>query len=104
MSEYQKKDFGPPNPGYGAAWWNREATGGQPQFKGSMTLDRDYRQGEEVKFGCWIKKTKTGNDYISLSISRPARQENSAFSPAPDREVRPSYGPRNKVEEDDLPF
>lgn len=38
-----------------------------PDYKGDLTLDRDYSKGEKIKIAGWRKKTKL-NHLISLQI------------------------------------
>jgi len=96
----EKKAFEPPPPGYGTAWLNRQKTGSQPDFQGSVTLLRDYRAGEQLGVSVWIKKTRAGHDYLSIAEQK---QREGGFSAAPDKEVQSRYNPRN-VSDEDVPF
>lgn len=98
----EKKAFEPPPPGYGTAWLNRQKTGSQPDFQGSVTLLRDYRAGEQLGVSVWIKKTRAGHDYLSIAEQK---QREGGFSAAPDREVSSRYAPKNNnIDDSDVPF
>jgi hypothetical protein len=53
--------------GKGVLFVNEKTKESQPDYKGDITLDRDYTKGSEIKISGWKKKTPK-NHLISLSI------------------------------------
>ena len=77
-------------PGNGAIFKNEKRTADtHPEYQGSATLE----SGEVVDLAVWVKTTKAGKKFFSLSI-KPAKVE--AQTPAPAEVPAPA--------DDDLPF
>ena len=47
---------------------DKKTTERHPDYTGTMTLDRDYRQGEQIKISGWRKNTPR-NHLISLQVN-----------------------------------
>ena len=61
----------------------------RPDYKGSLDVG-----GQEFWVSAWIKKSKAGNKYMSLSVEAKEAKQMQAASPAP----------ANNDEEGDIPF
>lgn len=61
-------------PGQGVFFVNIAKQGAQPDYQGTLTLDQDYRAGEQIKIAGWKKPTPK-NHLISISISKPYNQQ-----------------------------
>jgi len=68
MSSFKKID------GKGVLFVNEKTKESQPDYKGDITLDRDYTKGSMVKISGWRKKTPK-NHLISLSIDNYKAQD-----------------------------
>lgn len=90
MSEYD-------NTNRGVLFKNsRKQTENHPDYTGSINID-----GTEYWLSAWIKESRAGNKFLSLSIGdekEPAREQ--ASSPAPKQ--RPKRG--DEFVDDDIPF
>ena len=54
-------------PGKGVLFQNdKKKTPSQPDYKGVITLDRDFKAGEQVKIAAWKKLTRVG-ELIALA-------------------------------------
>lgn len=90
MSDYQAK------PGTGTGFAMKRAEGDKkPQLEMKIVVDRDIREGEEIRIVGWKKDklTSTGNVQFSLKLDDPSRSKAGASS---------GGGRRNP--DDDIPF
>lgn len=63
-------------PGQGTLFKNKKEKDSQPDYRGSVIADRDYREGDKIELASWVKTpAKGGEKFLSLSISKP-RQGN----------------------------
>jgi hypothetical protein len=61
-------------PGQGVLFINIAKQGAQPDYKGTLTLDQDYRAGEQIQISGWKKDTKL-NHLISLSVNNYKKEQ-----------------------------
>jgi len=66
-------------PGKGNMKPNETKTGQQPDYKGYVIADRDYKEGDYINFGVWK------NDYngFNIKISAPMPDKNQQQYPKP---------------------
>lgn len=66
-------------PGKGNIKPNEGKQGMQPDYKGFIMLDRDYKEGEYLNFGVWK------NDYngFNLRVNKPMADKNQQEYPRP---------------------
>jgi hypothetical protein len=66
-------------PGKGNIKPNETKTGQQPDYKGYVIADRDYKEGDYINFGVWK------NDYngFNIKISAPMPDKNQQQYPKP---------------------
>ena len=66
-------------PGKGNLRLNETKTGMQPDYKGHVIADRDYKEGDYINFGVWK------NDYngFNIKISAPMPDKNQQQYPKP---------------------
>lgn len=94
-------------PNSGALFPNNRATSPKaPQWQGDIELDADMlrslvavaKSGKPIKMRLagWVKKTRAGDDFISLSGSLPQERQD-----APRQEAR---APARAEIDDDIPF
>ena len=55
-------------PGQGVLFINMGKQGMQPDYKGTLTLDQDYKAGEQIQISAWKKDTSAGH-LISMSVN-----------------------------------
>ena len=56
-------------PGSGVLFWedeNMRRSDKAPDYKGFVLLEHDYKAGEKLKLGGWVKQTSVGKTLISL--------------------------------------
>ena len=91
-------------PGKGVLFQNdKKATSAQPDYKGVITLDRDFKAGEQVKLAAWKKATRVG-ELISLAQDNFVPDPNwRANRPAPEPSLKK---PRefDPFKDDEVPF
>lgn len=88
-------------PGSGVLFWedeNMRRSDKAPDYKGFVLLEYDYKAGEKLKLGGWVKQTSVGKTLISLR--EDAWQKKQQMEKEPREEV-PAY---RKRKDDDLPF
>jgi len=88
-------------PGSGVLFWedeNMRRSDKAPDYKGFVLLEHDYKAGEKLKLGGWVKQTSVGKTLISLR--EDAWQKKQQMEKEPREEV-PAY---RKRKDDDLPF
>lgn len=73
-------------PGQGVLFINIKKQGAQPDYQGTLTLDQDYRAGEQIKISGWKKDTKL-NHLISLSVNNYKRDMEDKPAVKDDNEV-----------------
>jgi len=79
-----------------------------PDFKGFLVLEMDYKAGEKVKIGAWMKDTSRGLKLISLSEDNWTKRQRQAQQA--DKEVVPKSASwrngynRNREDDSDVPF
>lgn len=66
----------------------------QPDYKGEVTVN-----GQKYDVGSWIKKSKAGVPYMSLSLSLPRQQQKEPEV----KQTQPAANDFSDVD-DDLPF
>ena len=77
MSNYKAKD------GSGVLFLNSDKRHEKaPDYKGKITLDRDYTKGSEVKISGWKKPTPK-NHLISLAVDNYKAQDKDRQWPKP---------------------
>lgn len=54
--------------GTGVFFVNEKTSERQPDYKGTFTVDRDYKKGEQIKFSAWKKPTPR-NHLISFVVN-----------------------------------
>ena len=91
-------------PGKGVLFQNDKKTSEkQPDYKGVITLDRDFKAGDQVKIAAWKKATRVG-ELISLAQDNFVPDPNwRSNTPAPEPQLR---RPRehNPFKDDEVPF
>ena len=65
-------------------------------------LEMDYKAGEKLKLAAWKKPTSRGFDLLSLSEDNWSKKQREV--PKSPTEVRPTYGNKSRVDDDDVPF
>ena len=79
-------------PGKGVMYFeeNKEHEKG-PDFKGFIVLEMDYKAGEKVKFGVWLKETSSGFTLLALREDNWSKKQALAREEEKDtpREVQP---------------
>lgn len=69
MSKFEQK------PGSGVLFTNnKKEKPGQPDFTGTLTLDQDYKAGEQIKLSGWRKESAYGG-LTSLSINNYKKEQ-----------------------------
>jgi hypothetical protein len=70
--------------GTGVLFVNQKTKDSQPDYTGTMTLDRDYKQGEQIKLSAWKKPTPknhligiTINNYKQESYPKPVAMDDN---------------------------
>lgn len=59
-------------PGQGSLFKNKKEKESQPDYRGTLIADRDYRAGDKIELASWVKTPKNGGEkFMSLSISKP---------------------------------
>lgn len=93
-------------PGFGVMYHEKDRPKeGWPDYKGFIILKHDYKAGEKLKLGLWIKKTTYEHPLFSLredDYSKMKRAENQ-----PDKEVHQGYAKvqyRRADDDSDVPF
>jgi hypothetical protein len=66
-------------PGKGNMKLNETKTGQQPDYKGHVIADRDYKEGDYINFGVW----KNNYDGFNIKISAPMPDKNQQQYPKP---------------------
>ena len=92
-------------PGKGVMYWEAEdqrKSPSAPDFKGFVVLEMDYKAGEKLKLAAWKKPTSRGFDLLSLSEDNWSKKQREV--PKSPTEVRPTYGNKSRVDDEDVPF
>jgi hypothetical protein len=91
-------------PGKGVLFQNDKKTSpSQPDYKGVITLDRDFKAGEQVKIAAWKKATRVG-ELISLAQDNWVPDPNwKANRPAPEATLK-KPNEFNPFKDDEVPF
>lgn len=59
-------------PGQGAIFKNKKTKDSQPDYKGSLVADREYKAGDKIELAAWIKTPNSGGEkFVSLAIGKP---------------------------------
>ena len=92
MSEYD-------NTNRGVLFKNDRKNGNEraPDYKGTMNVD-----GVEHWLSGWVRKSKAGATFLSLSLGDPKEQQTPPLSQ--DAQRRQGGGPAPTVPDDDIPF
>jgi len=84
-------------PGRGYLWKQEKRKDTDPDFKGDIVLQQDYKKGDKLAMRAYMSKAKNGNDYVSIyeTVTKAefVRQEKAASYP---REVN--------IDDNDVPF
>lgn len=84
------------NSNRGALFKNRKDNPNWPDYKGSLNV-----AGTDYWLSAWLKKDKSGNTYMSLSVK--PKEPKPEDAPAPKPEVQ-TQQQDNSGDEDDIPF
>ena len=72
-----------------------------PDWKGTLTLDRDYKAGEQIKLAAWTKKTSQGQ---LLSVAIDSFVADKIANPSPPKYQYPREVTPSPELNDDVPF
>lgn len=63
-------------PGQGSLFKNKKEKDSQPDYRGTLIADRDYKAGDKIELAAWVKTPKNGGEkFMSLSISKPREEK-----------------------------
>jgi hypothetical protein len=84
-------------PGRGYLWQQQKSKETDPDFKGDIVLQKDYKAGDKLNMRAYMSKAKNGNPYVSIyeTVAQAdfVRQAKAASYP---REVN--------IDDDEVPF
>jgi hypothetical protein len=83
------------NSNRGALFKNRKDNPNWPDYKGSLNV-----AGTDYWLSAWLKKDKSGNTYMSLSVKPKDQQAATTAKPAP----KPAAAEPQDQFNDDIPF
>ena len=70
----------------------------QPDYKGDITVD-----GQKFWLSAWLKKSKNGKTFMSLSV-KPVEQDQALATPPPRQSAPAKTQGHEAVTEEEIPF
>lgn len=104
MQQYEDK------PGYGTLWKPKNDHPSAPEFSGYMIAPIDYKAGDRIWVGAWVKHTRNNAQYMSCKIDTYHNLKAREGRVTSDAEVRANYAPVGNrrpgrpVDDEDVPF
>lgn len=98
MSKYEQA------PGRGVLLSKEKQHEKAPDYKGTLTLDQDYKAGDQIKLSAWTKQSRVGQ-LISIAVDnwKPSGEQANKVDYDKPRQNWSGSGSR-KIIDDDVPF
>lgn len=87
------------NTNRGALFKNHKKEGKQPDYRGVINVD-----GVDKEIAGWLKQSKKGETFMSLSVSEPFKKQEPAIRPEEKQNFADQSGVVGNDLDDDLPF